>query len=94
MPFGEAIDLVHGLADTPGTRTHAELNDWSWPATFTDLAIISHAEWYMNVHRNPKKTGEITYPRPWSDQKPTVVVSDEERADLRARLVASSPFAH
>lgn len=94
ITFGEAVDLVAELRDQPGSRTHASSAGWSWPATIADIATILHAESFINVHRDRKVTREpIRLPRPWSEKPAAAEVTAEERAQLRARLVASSPFA-
>jgi hypothetical protein len=93
IPFGEAIALVYGFRDEMGTRTHASVNDWAFPATIADLVTIEHAEWYMNAHRT-EKSGPIRLPRPWPAAAPAEAqVTDEERARLRAILAASSTLS-
>lgn len=95
ISYGEAIDHVMTLMSLPGSHLHAELKRWRWPATDAELAAIRHAEWYMNVHRNRKIAPDpIELEFPWTGVKEIADVTPAEREELRAVLIASSPFQH
>lgn len=93
--FGEAIDLVSRLANTPGTHLHAELNDWGWPATLAEVSQILHAQAFMNANRDTKEHPQpFELPMPWDKAEPVDEgVSDDERERLRRVLAEHSAFA-
>lgn len=60
-------------------------------ASDADVAVITLAEWFANVHRDSEKAREpFRFPRPWSEKDPNADVTDEERAELEQRLLARS----
>lgn len=88
--WGEAIALVDELRQEYGTRFHAAVNGWAFPATIADLIATRHAEWYMNVHRDRKVAPQpITLPTPWPDEE---VFSPEEIARYENLLAQRSAF--
>ena len=91
ITYGEAIHLVSGLMRETGSHLVMSLREWDWAASNADIAAITHAEWYMNVHRDTKASKEpIKLPRPWSEKDPNADVTAEERAELEQQLLARS----
>ena len=87
--YGEAIDLVEELQREVGSHLSADIAGWEIAATYGDLLALFRTEAYLSVHHDPKKP-PVEMLRPWSDGQADV--SPEERARLKAILVASSPF--
>lgn len=91
IPYGEAIHLIAGLRIDTGSHTFASVRGWEWVASYADLALIAHAEWYMNVHRDRKEAPDhIRLPRPWPDVDENADVTAERRAELERDLLSRS----
>lgn len=91
VTFGEAIHLVQGLLAEPRSHIVADLRGYTSVATDAEIAQITLAEWYVNVHRDTEKAREpFRFPRPWPDQDATPIVSAEERAELERKLLERS----
>lgn len=74
-----------------GSHLFAALRDYDWAASYSDIAQMLHAEWYMNVHRDTKASREpIRLPRPWSEKDPNADVTADQRAELEQKLLARS----
>lgn len=41
LPWRAAVDLARKLQDTPGTWLHAAENQWTYPASWRDLALYA-----------------------------------------------------
>ncbi|MGI0521782.1 hypothetical protein [Microbacterium maritypicum] len=60
-------------------------------ASDADVAVITLAEWFANVHRDTEKAREpFRFPRPWSERDPNADVTAQERAELEQKLLARS----
>lgn len=91
VTYGEAILLISELKRETGSHLVMSLRGWDWSASNADIALITHAEWYMNVHRDTKASKEpIKLPRPWSEKDPNADVTAQERAELEQKLLARS----
>jgi hypothetical protein len=88
-PYGEAIDLVMVLAETPGTHTHASENDWEWPATWAEIASIAQSQRFLNLHRG-EGTPPVSLPMPWPESPK---VTAEEMREAEKTLERRSAFA-
>lgn len=74
-----------------GSHLFAALRGYDWPASYTAIAQMIHAEWYMNVHRDREASREpIRLPRPWPVKDPNADVTAEQRAELEQALLARS----
>lgn len=89
--FGEAADLIFGLAATEGTSTHASVQSWRYPLSKTDRMLQHLVELTAAVHRDPKKQPQpISLGWPWPEQSD---VTEEEREALTQQLIARSALA-
>lgn len=69
----------------------AALRGWEWVASPADVATITLAEWYANVHRDPKGSKDpFRFPRPWPDETSNADVTADQRAELEAQLMQRS----
>ncbi|MEU4016177.1 hypothetical protein AB0E56_13040 [Microbacterium sp. NPDC028030] len=69
----------------------AALRGYDWVAAHADVALITLAEWFVNVHRNTDKAKEpIRFPRPWPDADAAPSVTPDELAELTEKLLARS----
>lgn len=67
------------------------MRSYDWVASNSDVAMITLAEWFANVHRDTQKAREpFRFPRPWSEKDPNADVTAEERAELERKLLARS----
>lgn len=92
IPYGEAWLLIIELQRESGSHTHMLKHGFVESSSLADFAAITHAEWYMNVHRQPK-TPLIELPRVWEKPNPNADVTPEQRAELEAQLARRSAFA-
>lgn len=91
ITYGEAWHLIAGLAVEQRSHLVIEGRGYTWAATDSDVALITLAEWYTNVHRDTKTAREpFRFPRPWADQKPENDVTAAERAELERKLLERS----
>lgn len=88
LSLGEFHDLVVGFANTPGTHTHASVNEWRWPMTRESFAVQLQAVWFFNANR-AKDVAAMQWEWPW---RPADAVSDAERERLMAVLEKHSAF--
>lgn len=69
----------------------AALRGYEWVATDAEIAVITLAEWYANVHRDTKEAREpFRFPRPWPAPDAAPKVTAEEFAELTEKLLARS----
>jgi len=67
------------------------MRGYEWVASTADVALITLAEWYTNVHRDTKTAREpFRFPRPWPDADAAPKVTEQERQELTERLLARS----
>jgi hypothetical protein len=92
VSHGEAIALIAEMGRETGSHLYADLAGFTVAATQADLASIIHAEWYINVHRDQKKSKPVELPKPFTREVAEEPVSDERRDELRAQLRARSAF--
>lgn len=77
-----------------GSHLFADLAGYDRAASQADIAAIIHAESYLNVHRDTKRSKKpIQLPRPWSPKDPNADVTPERRAELVQQLRKRSVFA-
>jgi hypothetical protein len=76
-----------------GSHLRAEIVGWDFAASYGEVMAGLYAEAYVNVHRDTKSQPE---PRellhPWPSATRAEEVTPEERARLRALLLANSAF--
>lgn len=93
MTYGEALLLVTELLRETGSHLHADLTGMDFAASQSDLAVILHAEWFINVNRDPKVLKEpVKLSRPWLEKKPNADVTASRRAELEQQLERRSAF--
>jgi predicted nucleotidyltransferase len=69
----------------------AALRGYEWVASDADVAVITLAEWFANVHRDREKVREpFKFPRPWPDADAAPQVTAEELTELTEKLLARS----
>lgn len=79
------------LLKETGSHLFAALREYDWVASYSDIAHMLHAEWFMNVHRDTKASKEpFQLPRPWSTKDPNADVTAEQRAELEQKLLERS----
>lgn len=67
------------------------MRGYGWVASHADVAAITLAEWFVNVHRDREKSREpIRFPRPWPDADAKPNVTPDELAELTEKLLARS----
>lgn len=67
------------------------MRGYEWVATSADIALITLAEWYTNVHRDRKEAREpFRFPRPWPAADAAPKVTAEEFEALTEKLLARS----
>lgn len=67
------------------------MRGYGWVASHADVAVITLAEWFANVHRDPQKSREpFRFPRPWPDADAKPNVTPDELAELTEKLLARS----
>lgn len=67
------------------------MRGYEWVASHVDIAMLTLAEWYVNVHRDPKAAREpFKFPRPWPDSDAAPQVTADELAELTEQLLSRS----
>ena len=86
--------LATELIRETGSHLHADLTGMQFAGSQAERAGIQHAEWYMNVHRDRKRSKkDIELAGPWGKPKPNADVTPERRAELQQQLERRSAFA-
>lgn len=89
--YAEAGDLVDGLRETLGTRTHAAAARWAYPMTQAEIAAQGLLLAFTNVNRDPKAHPRpLTFPWPWPGEDD---VTPEELEELTQQLIRRSALA-
>lgn len=84
--WGEAWELVQGLAMEPGTRMHAALVGWEWPLSRADQVAML----LVDIQGRQKIKGWKPLPRPW-DRTRIGKVRGLSQGQVIARLQALGP---
>ena len=67
------------------------MRGYDWVASNSDVAVITLAEWFANVHRDTSKSREpFHFPRPWPDADARPQVTEQELQELTEQLLARS----
>ena len=91
LRWRRASDLVEELLKETGSHLSTSIRGDRWVASFSDVAQIAHAEWFMNANRDRERAPEpIRLPRPWPDREANADITDDERAELERQLLARS----
>lgn len=96
VTYGEAAALIIELMKETGSHLVADMRGYTqYVASTVDLAMLTLAEWFVNVHRDPKKRAKpFEFPRPWPTvpEKPKVSAAEREsiEADWRGRSAFSN----
>lgn len=91
MRYRRAADLIEELFKEPTSHIVTALRGYEWVASHADIAMLTLAEWYVNVHRDEKKSREpFKFPRPWPDVDAAPQVTADELAELTEQLLSRS----
>jgi hypothetical protein len=89
--YGEALALVSELQKDQGSRLHASIAGWKYPMSRSEFYLAGLFAKAINRDRGKdEKPYQLDWPWPDAPTKPDV--TDEELADLKAQLRASSAF--
>ena len=76
-----------------GSHIVAELSGMSRPLSWSEIALITHAEGYLNANRDPKRQPTpIQLFEIWEKKDPNADVTPERRAELTKQLERRSAF--
>lgn len=93
MRYGEASALIRELGTEVGSHYQAARDGWAYPQSLADIVVTSHAEAYLNAHRDEKKQPTpILLPRPWDTEAEVEKVTQEELDTALERLTRHSAF--
>ncbi|UGS27578.1 hypothetical protein K8F61_05155 [Microbacterium resistens] len=74
-----------------GSHLFADLRGFLRVGSHAEIAQITLAEWFANVHRDVKAAPEpFRFPRPWADETTNEDVSAEQREELTKQLMKRS----